>query len=446
MSAMPRPRSGVDRALPRRLPTLDAPADAGEFFGLVPAGPLRRKDLSDRAKVAMAGLCVVARGSRTWVQASVADVMAATGHSERKTRQGLRELTSAGVIEWDTIGEKFRVLFRLRGPGESGPSAPAPRIAPDPDPNGSQTGAETDPKRAPKRSESPAPHTPLVLEREMGEATGEGEPAGPVEPSDPIPDDVAELVRRAAAVFGVVSPADVRAHAARFGADAVGAAISHCRGRGARDFGAYTLPILEEWEREGAVISAREPAPMQNYNPGPKYKPIPAEERAGLRDWRKLVPRDDPGPAQETPAAGPLGKDPPPPVRELSDVPAATVSYRETVFTTRVRGDRLPIAHPSPRDSDPVPPPTGGDSSIDRTQAAGPRGGGRVAAGARGAAASEARSPAPRGGAQPGPARGARAAGSPGPGLPRPSDPESDGAGPGRQRLSGPRPAFHPRE
>lgn len=312
-----------------------APAAAPEFFGLVPAGPIADRNLSDRAKVELAALAVLARGSRTWVHATLEEIALAAGHSVRKVREGLRELTAAGLVEWESIGAKFRVLFRLRGRDEIGPSPEAPRLA---------ENAEAEPDMLPVslpvcvRNEPP-PRTPYKEDRELrdnddrarppetggtsllslmgspesGDAGG-GEEA-PVHEPDYHPqlpgDDDGEserldaLVDRCEDIFGYTDRERIAGLVRRFGIARVEAAAAVAERRSPRPSSlGYLAGILENWRSQGIEVKApgqrrkRKEPPMQNYNPGPKYDPVPAEERTLARDWRALaraVEEDPPG-------------------------------------------------------------------------------------------------------------------------------------------------------
>lgn len=275
----------------RILPGGDPSPDIADYFGQVPAGPVARTDISDRAIRILVALCILARRSRTWVSATIEEIAVAAGCSAKKTRQGLRELTSATVIEWDSIGGQFRVLFRLKGRGESGTSAPAPRVAPEAIPTHKPVPV-WEPKWEPKREPVSAASSLLFEKREKEQSdiarrTDEislpknQEPA-PQPDLEPITDDeiVQALIAQAIAVFTEVNPADVAAAVARHGAIAVEAAIEKCSRRSPRPSTfRYTLPMLEEWRTAGTVVTMRlkgEQEPVrQNYNPGPRNEPPP---------------------------------------------------------------------------------------------------------------------------------------------------------------------------
>ena len=316
------PRSRPRAAAPRRprrafrAPSLTATAD--EFYGQVPVGPIARRDLSDRAKVVLAALCGLGRSSTTWLRASLEEIALAAGHSAKKVRRGLAELTTRGVIEWDSIGQRFRILFRLRGQHETGPSAPAPAIAAGPAgetvPETHKREPEWEPKREPvwepKRAERPSPHTPVLFEREKeiespaceGTTTivsthsaGSGEddvhepnynPRAPLdEPDDqPTEDELLDAIaQRVIDLFGAANREWIRADVREFGEVAMEHALDKCERLPSPPRGyAYVRAILRNARDEGAEIgrpktrSERFPAGhgQQNYNPG---KPAPPE-------------------------------------------------------------------------------------------------------------------------------------------------------------------------
>jgi hypothetical protein len=399
MSAVPRRRPGPGCAPPRVvLGDGPSPADA-EFYGLVPAGPIAISDklLSDRAKVVVTALCVLARGSHTWVQASVEEIAVAAGFSARKAAKGLAELAEARIIEWESIGRRFRVLFRLRG-RDDGDTPPAPFIAPAPAP-APECAPVCVPKRVPvsvpKRvAESPPLSTPVLVrdqkDDERPACAGESSsfesrreeptrtegvvhepdynPHAPLdEPGDQATEDEIheDLARRVMDLFGAVNRHQLREDIREHGEIALDVALDICERmpEPPRGYG-YVRGILKNQRAEQPEIgraktrSERFPAAkMQNYNPGPDepVRPATGQERAAWRDWRasfRAINGDPPPPVREKiPAAGPHANVPPPPAAGIS-VHRTSESYpSEGGSASPSTGNRTP--HHAVRDASP---------------------------------------------------------------------------------------------
>lgn len=454
MSAVPAPRG---RAAPRRA---QAPrivlGDEPQFYGPIPVGPwsIGDKHLSDRAKVVLGALGILGRGSQTWVQATIEEVALAGGHSARKARQGLAELAEKGLIAWEAIGDRFRILFRLRGKGDAGPTPPAPRLAPAPDP-APECVPDRVPICVPDRVAVRPPHTPSVLEREgiddekpacAGEtessssdrSSQDTEPTEDVvhepnyNPNAPLQEspDEDELIdafcQRCIDLWGIASRSEIGRDVVEYGESLVDYALDQCERMPERPGSyAYARAIMRRQKAAGAAMgdvkprSERIPASvgMQNYNPGPSLTERGEEARreqaereredrlksawAGLDEadresiraavkaanpwvhWPSLLEalhldeleRRLASPPEKTPAAGSLAKVPPPPGPEMYCV-RTSASYDLSADGSRPDGEHK-TPHPAPRDSDPVPPPSGGAPATEATPAPA-RGGGRV--------------------------------------------------------------------
>lgn len=412
MSAIPIPRGRSAAGAAPRYPCVSPDGGPPDFYGQVPARPIA-SDLSDRAKVVLVALTILGRGSQTWVSASLEEVALTAGHSVKKVRLGLAELTERGVIEWDSVGRRFRVLFRLRGSGESGPSSPAPRLSPDPEP-------EREPKRVPiwepKRAQEASPHTPVLFEREKeidnpacaGTTTtfdptisarkGDDvdEPRynprlDPEEPDDqPGEDELHEAIaQRVIDLFGAANRAWIRADIREYGEIALEHALDKCERLPSppRHYG-YVRAMLRNARDEGTEIgrprprSERHAPPQQNYNPG-KPAPAPPPSAAELAEMiakargsdavtRKLfraalrgmvasglvdradVPSDLLGTteAEKKPAPGSLGKVPPEPAPEMYGNSVPIESYPPVQGSARPKSE-LPPPHCAGRDGTP---------------------------------------------------------------------------------------------
>ena len=283
------------------------------------------------------------------------------------------------------------------------------------------------------------------------ESSSSSAPPGGEEGEPSVQELVDDLVRRAVEAFASASPAEVLAAVREHGAESVEVAIDKCLAMDPRPFSfRYALGMLRNWRAEEAIVRRPVPpkpasAPRLNHNPGPKYAPVPPEERASLRDWRKFLPPGCPvPPAQKKPAAGSHANVPPPPDPEMNCA-APEASYDAPEEVSRCNGEHN-TPQSAPGASNPAPPPAGG-ASPRSDHAPGPSAGGRFGRVARGGGDPYSRpSPGPRAGAQ-GPApRGVVAVGPVVSALLRRSAVESDAPEERRQRRSDEAPAPHRRE
>ena len=93
------------------------PSITFDFFGKIPATPWRlcSKDLTDRAKVVLGALTILARGRSGWIRATQREIAEACGKSVRAVQRAIRELVSKEIVHWEAIGRNFVFLFQLRG-------------------------------------------------------------------------------------------------------------------------------------------------------------------------------------------------------------------------------------------------------------------------------------------------------------------------------------------
>jgi hypothetical protein len=459
MSAVPLPRG--PRRADRPPPDLDSPM----YFTRVPSAVWEDRRLTHIA-VRLLGWAVDHLWAHPGQYPTVAQAASGIGVSVATIRRAYRCIEDAGYIVRERIptGGRFRpqVAYELRGPrpklsasGRPDPQLPLfageERLSPV-----TTEGITGDASTGRDCALPASPHTPVVLERERedderpessslsGDSGGEGEP--------PIEELIDDLVRRSVEAFAYASRSEVEEAVREYGELAVEIALDKCLSMEPRPSTfRYALGMLRNWRKADATVGRptpkrATPEPRVNHNPGPKYEPVPPEERASLRDWRKFLP---PGchvpPAREKPAAGPLAKVPPPPVPEIPDISAPAQSYREQEFTARgVASPR--VAHPAPGGSNPAPPPIGGASPRSDI-APGPAAGGRSGRGDRGDGDPNSRP-------SPGPPAGARACAPPGvvavgpavSALLRRPGVESDPGDGARQRRSGDAPAPHRRE
>lgn len=122
-----------------RLPGDNPSSDEPQFFGQIPADPwaVSNKVLTDRAKVVLGGLTILARRSRTEVEASVEEIAVACGKSARSVQRGLTELVARGHLARQSSKRQFYFRFKLRGRQstirahtESTPAEPDPVVDP----------------------------------------------------------------------------------------------------------------------------------------------------------------------------------------------------------------------------------------------------------------------------------------------------------------------------
>jgi len=102
--------------------------DDPQFYARVPNGVTSRKDLSDRAHRVLTGLLGIAgeRGKRAWVTATLCEIAEACGRCISTVRRGIAELVAKSIIEWQSIGHKFTMRFKLRGDAYTSEPEPSP--------------------------------------------------------------------------------------------------------------------------------------------------------------------------------------------------------------------------------------------------------------------------------------------------------------------------------
>jgi len=309
---------------------------APQRYGLLPAEEWKRR-LTDRAKVVLGALVILARGARE-VTASIADLCRACGwheRSERKVRRALAELERADILFRDELRRNFIFRFRLRGRDRDILPLPADRsnltggpVKSDPPDRSNLTGGDGSP-----------PDPPYIgIKREPQQTAAAA--SLPFPEGEPVTDHefANDLVERILAIGepGRLSRHSVEANVRTWDMDELDAIVSELEARGTQIVSMnYLLPIRDERRRIAAAQAAALARASQ-----PKLNDDAASISGAafldaLNEGQRAAGASEGDlhrtPPEKTPAAGPLGKVPPQPAGTHSERSSSELTAEPSV-------------------------------------------------------------------------------------------------------------------